>query len=201
MLPPVPTGWVEAAKELPAARRSLDQLVERARADEELRKTVVANLEAALQRRASNPTGRSSRSSAASSQSSPAVPDLRSWRTMAAVSDDLLDVPVRELLARVTSDTPTPGGGSIAALVTALAAGLVEAVARDSAGWSDGRGVAAQAHALRERVAPLAQRDAEAYEEALARAPSSRCDRARDPKRHDRTTPCRMPRRCRSRSR
>jgi methenyltetrahydrofolate cyclohydrolase len=86
---------------------------------------------------------------------------------MAAVNDDLLDVPVRQLLARVTSDQPLPGGGSIAALVTALAAGLVETVARASDGWSAARGLAAQAKALRARVEPLAQRDADAYEQAL----------------------------------
>jgi methenyltetrahydrofolate cyclohydrolase len=81
--------------------------------------------------------------------------------------DELLDVPVRELLDRVTEESPAPGGGSIAALVVALAAGLVETVARASAGWGDARGLAAQAKALRERVEPLAQRNAEAYEEAL----------------------------------
>jgi formiminotetrahydrofolate cyclodeaminase len=81
--------------------------------------------------------------------------------------DELLDVPVRQLLERVTAESPAPGGGSIAALVVALAAGLVETVARASAGWADARGLAAQAKTLRERVEPLAQRDAEAYEEAL----------------------------------
>ena len=81
--------------------------------------------------------------------------------------DELLDVPVRELLERVTAESPAPGGGSIAALVVALAAGLVETVARASAGWGDARGLAAQAKALRERVEPLAQRNADAYEEAL----------------------------------
>jgi formiminotetrahydrofolate cyclodeaminase len=85
---------------------------------------------------------------------------------MAAMNDELLDVPVRRLLDRVTSELPTPGGGSIAAVVTALAAGLVETVARGSADL-DGRGLAAQAKTLRERVEPLAQRDAEAYEQAL----------------------------------
>jgi formiminotetrahydrofolate cyclodeaminase len=85
---------------------------------------------------------------------------------MAAVTDELLDVPVRRLLDRVTSELPTPGGGSIAAVVTALAAGLVETVARGSADL-DARGLAAQAKTLRERVEPLAQRDAEAYEQAL----------------------------------
>jgi formiminotetrahydrofolate cyclodeaminase len=81
--------------------------------------------------------------------------------------DELLDVPVRELLERVTAESPAPGGGSIAALVVALAAGLVETVARASAGWGGAQGLAAQAKALRERVEPLAQRNAEAYEEAL----------------------------------
>jgi methenyltetrahydrofolate cyclohydrolase len=86
---------------------------------------------------------------------------------MAAMNDELLDVPVRELLARVTSDQPVPGGGSIAALVTALAAGLVETVARASDGWSAASGLAAQAKALRARVEPLAQLNAQAYEQAL----------------------------------
>ena len=47
-LPPAPEGWVRAAQELPAARRELDDIVERALADEEYRKQVVADLEAAL---------------------------------------------------------------------------------------------------------------------------------------------------------
>jgi formiminotetrahydrofolate cyclodeaminase len=86
---------------------------------------------------------------------------------MTAMADELLDVPVRRLLERVTSELPSPGGGSIAAVVAALAAGLVETVARGSLDWQGARGVAAQAKTLRERVEPLAQRDAEAYERAL----------------------------------
>jgi hypothetical protein len=54
-LRPAPSGWVEAAKELPAARRSLDDLVERARADAELRGAVIADLEAALEREGVEP--------------------------------------------------------------------------------------------------------------------------------------------------
>ena len=81
--------------------------------------------------------------------------------------DELLDVPVRELLDRLTAETPAPGGGSIAALVAALAAGLVETVARGSGDWSDARGMAAQAKALRQRVEPLAEQSAKAYEHAL----------------------------------
>jgi hypothetical protein len=49
MLPPAPDGWVEAAQELPAARRGLDQLVARAEADAAFRAAVLADLESALQ--------------------------------------------------------------------------------------------------------------------------------------------------------
>ncbi len=47
-LPPAPEGWVRAAQELPTARAALDELVVRAEADAELRKRILANLEAAL---------------------------------------------------------------------------------------------------------------------------------------------------------
>lgn len=47
-LPPAPEAWVAAAQELPAARRELDDLVERAVTDVEFRKIVEADLEAAL---------------------------------------------------------------------------------------------------------------------------------------------------------
>ena len=49
MLPPAPKGWVEAAQELPAARRGLDQLVARAEADAAFRAQALADLEQALQ--------------------------------------------------------------------------------------------------------------------------------------------------------
>ena len=49
MLRPVPEGWVRAAQELPAARRSLDGLVARAEADAAFRAAVLADLESALQ--------------------------------------------------------------------------------------------------------------------------------------------------------
>jgi hypothetical protein len=48
VLPPAPTGWVEAAQELPAARRSLDEIVARAEADLAFREALVADLEATL---------------------------------------------------------------------------------------------------------------------------------------------------------
>lgn len=47
-LPPAPAAWVQAAKELPSARRELDALVARAEADEAFRKALVADLESAL---------------------------------------------------------------------------------------------------------------------------------------------------------
>ena len=48
-LPPAPRGWVEAAQELPSARRGLDQIVARAEADTEFRARLVADLEQALE--------------------------------------------------------------------------------------------------------------------------------------------------------
>jgi len=48
LLPPAPTGWVQAAQELPLARRQLDEIVERARIDAEFRTQLFADLETAL---------------------------------------------------------------------------------------------------------------------------------------------------------
>jgi methenyltetrahydrofolate cyclohydrolase len=79
-----------------------------------------------------------------------------------------LDLRLREFLEEVASEERTPGGGSVAALVTAAAAGLLAKVARSSTDtWPEARGIAAQAESLRARVAPLAQLDAEEYEAAL----------------------------------
>lgn len=47
-LPPCPEGWVAAAQELPVARGALDLLVERAAADADLKRRLVADLESAL---------------------------------------------------------------------------------------------------------------------------------------------------------
>lgn len=47
-LPPAPEGWVRAAQELPFARRGLDDIVERARADDRFRRALIADLESAL---------------------------------------------------------------------------------------------------------------------------------------------------------
>ena len=47
-LPPAPAAWVEAAQELPLARRTLDEIVSRAEADATFRQALVADLESAL---------------------------------------------------------------------------------------------------------------------------------------------------------
>jgi hypothetical protein len=55
-LPPVPQGWVRAAQELPAARRGLDAIVERAEADAAYRARLIADLESALTAEGIEPT-------------------------------------------------------------------------------------------------------------------------------------------------
>lgn len=82
---------------------------------------------------------------------------------MADPDRSLLDLTVRELLESVAARTPAPGGGGVAALVTAMAAGLAGMAAR----FGDGTG-AERADALRAAVAPLADADAAAYAAYLA---------------------------------
>ena len=55
LLRPAPEGWVQAAVELPAARRSLDEIVSRAEQDREFREALIADLEAALAREGYEP--------------------------------------------------------------------------------------------------------------------------------------------------
>jgi formiminotetrahydrofolate cyclodeaminase len=80
----------------------------------------------------------------------------------------LLELRLHEFLEEVARDEHMPGGGSLAAVVTAASAGLLAKVARVSKeNWGDAAGVAAQAESLRERAAPLAQLSAEGYAAAL----------------------------------
>jgi formiminotetrahydrofolate cyclodeaminase len=80
----------------------------------------------------------------------------------------LLDLRLREFLDEVGAEGRTPGGGSVAALVTAIAAGLLAKVARGSgATWAEAAGIAAQAESLTARAAPLVQADTDHYEAAL----------------------------------
>ena len=55
-LPRPPEAWIEAAAELPVIRRSLDDLVQRARADVVERRRVLSDLEAALRQEGVEPT-------------------------------------------------------------------------------------------------------------------------------------------------
>jgi hypothetical protein len=48
LLPPAPGAWVEAAKQLPAARAQIDGIVARAERDAAYRERVVSDLERAL---------------------------------------------------------------------------------------------------------------------------------------------------------
>lgn len=48
-LPTPPQAWVKAAQEIPLARRGLDDIVERARADQAFREALIADLETALE--------------------------------------------------------------------------------------------------------------------------------------------------------
>jgi hypothetical protein len=51
VLPPAPQAWVQAAQELPRARRELDEIVALAQTDQSFRDAVIADLETALQER------------------------------------------------------------------------------------------------------------------------------------------------------
>lgn len=48
-LPPAPESWVRAAYDIPGADRRIDDIVERAEADEEYRQHVIEDPEAALE--------------------------------------------------------------------------------------------------------------------------------------------------------
>jgi hypothetical protein len=48
-LPPVPEAWIRAAKAIPQMHERVDEIVERAESDDEYRRKVVADPEAALQ--------------------------------------------------------------------------------------------------------------------------------------------------------
>ncbi len=58
LLPPAPVGWVRAAQELPAARRSMDEIVARAEADLAFRAALIADLEVALEQAGYEPDRR-----------------------------------------------------------------------------------------------------------------------------------------------
>jgi methenyltetrahydrofolate cyclohydrolase len=77
------------------------------------------------------------------------------------------DMPFEELLDTIAAETPAPGGGSVAAFVTEMAASLAAMAARFAHDWDGAAGAVAQAETLRNRAAPLAGEDAVAYENVL----------------------------------
>jgi len=78
--------------------------------------------------------------------------------------ESFLELPVAELLERVAARTPAPGGGSVAALVASLAAGLVAMAARFAPDdWGPRSEAVERADALGAEVTPLADEDARAY--------------------------------------
>jgi formiminotetrahydrofolate cyclodeaminase len=89
-----------------------------------------------------------------------------------------LDETVAAFCDTVAAETSAPGGGSVAAIVTGLAASLAAMAARFSTEqWEDAPGAVAQAEALRARVLRLADEDAQAYENfLLARRMSDEVD-------------------------
>ena len=64
------------------------------------------------------------------------------------------DMPFEELLDTIAAETPAPGGGSVAAFVTEMAASLAAMAARFAHDWEGAAGAVAQAETLRHRQLP-----------------------------------------------
>lgn len=82
---------------------------------------------------------------------------------------------LEEYLAAVAAATPTPGGGSVSAVVAALGVALarmVAGLARDKKGYEDAqddlRRLEARAAPLQERLMGLAEKDSRAYDAVVA---------------------------------
>ena len=91
------------------------------------------------------------------------------------MNDRITGLPARELLERLSTSAPTPGGGSAAALAGAMAAALVEMVValtagRPAAGDDEAElgAIGAAAGTLRIELLDLAEADAAAYEAVVA---------------------------------
>lgn len=87
----------------------------------------------------------------------------------------LADLKITNYLQELAAGTAAPGGGSVAALNAALAAGLAEMVANLTIGkkgydtfQEEMREIARQAAALREQLTAAIDRDAAAYGEVMA---------------------------------
>ena len=120
-LPPAPEAWVEAAKDAPFARRRLEEIVERAKADE-YRRRVVADPKASSKRPTSSRTQRTSRSSASGWRARSG--EFGPWFPRATISTSR-----SAILDRMAAEEPTPAGGSAAAIGVAMASALIAKVA------------------------------------------------------------------------
>lgn len=86
-----------------------------------------------------------------------------------ASSESFLDVRLKDFLDAVPARTAAPGGGAVAAVAGALAAGLVAMAARFAPDeWERRAEVVGRAEELRARLEPLADADAAAYGAYLA---------------------------------
>jgi formiminotetrahydrofolate cyclodeaminase len=85
-----------------------------------------------------------------------------------SASDDYLNYRLEDFLDEIASATPVPGGGFVAGITVAMAAGIVSMAARLSEDWPERRGASAQAETLRTRATELASTNAEAYAKAIA---------------------------------
>lgn len=93
-------------------------------------------------------------------------------------SGPLLELRVRELLDAVPARAPAPGGGAVAAIAAALAAGLTTMAARFAPeGWERRAEIIGRAEELRARIEPLADRDVAAYGAFLAERTDVTLDR------------------------
>ena len=87
----------------------------------------------------------------------------------------LAPLTLRELLDRLSSSDPVPGGGSAAALAGAMGASLVSMVAALTAGRAEyaeadaaAREIGGAASSLRDELIELAQRDSDAYQAVVS---------------------------------
>jgi methenyltetrahydrofolate cyclohydrolase len=79
-------------------------------------------------------------------------------------SSSFLDASVKEFLDAVPARTPAPGGGAVAAVALALAAGLTAMAARFAPDdWERRAEIVGRAEELRAQAEPLADADADAY--------------------------------------
>jgi formiminotetrahydrofolate cyclodeaminase len=91
------------------------------------------------------------------------------------MTEHILDQPVRQFLNELASKAPAPGGGSVAALTGAMAAGLITMVCDLTIGKSQHADFEAEAQSLRERaevlraeLEQLAQADVNVFNNLMA---------------------------------